>query len=133
MDIPNKWDASHFLTTLADMGLKQHITEATHKRGHTLDLLISRPEDSIIKNHQVRNILNSDHFVINADNLLTFVNLNHTLLFPTLVTIVILIMRHSQVILLSFLSCSHMMMILMSKLIIIIILLLMSLIVTVLV
>ena len=40
--------ARQFLDVLDTLELRQHVTETTHKRGHTLDPVITRKEDSIV-------------------------------------------------------------------------------------
>ena len=47
---------------LSSMGLIQHINEATHKSGHTLDLLITRLSDSIFHRAPYVNARLSDHW-----------------------------------------------------------------------
>ena len=42
VDVPNDIDAVKFLDLLESLGLKQHVTEATHIFGRTLDLVITR-------------------------------------------------------------------------------------------
>ena len=42
--------AGDLLDILESMGLEQHVTGPTHNLGHTLDLIITRQFDSIIKN-----------------------------------------------------------------------------------
>ena len=42
MDVPNDIDAVQFLDLLESLGLEQHVTEATHIFGRTLDLVITR-------------------------------------------------------------------------------------------
>ena len=66
LDNPSKPEVAHFLTSIADAGLSQHITEPTHKFGHTctLDLIISRPDDLLVIACTVLDILYSDHHVI---------------------------------------------------------------------
>ena len=49
VDTPNKWDAKRFLMSIETAGLYQHIHEPTHKDGHTLDLILTRPEDNLVK------------------------------------------------------------------------------------
>ena len=49
VDTPNKWDAKRFLMSIETAGLYQHIHEPTHKDGHTLDLVLTRPEDNLVK------------------------------------------------------------------------------------
>ena len=42
VDVPNDIDAVKFLDLLESLGLKQHVTEATHIFGRTLHLVITR-------------------------------------------------------------------------------------------
>ena len=42
VDVPNDIDAVKFLDLLESLGREQHVTEATHIFGHTLDLVITR-------------------------------------------------------------------------------------------
>ena len=44
------------------MGLKQHVTGPTHMSGHTLDLIITRENDSVVANTPVADL--SDHMSI---------------------------------------------------------------------
>ena len=55
--------ANRFKSLLMGFNLKQHISEATHKLGHTLDLVISRGTDLVL-NFSVKDYLISDHKVI---------------------------------------------------------------------
>ena len=41
IDQPDDHNASVFLDILDSADLGQHVTEATHKKGHTLDLVIT--------------------------------------------------------------------------------------------
>lgn len=41
-------DASSFRDLITSFGLKQHVTGSTHKSGHTLDLVLSRADDSLV-------------------------------------------------------------------------------------
>lgn len=43
-------DASRFLDMLESAGLEQKVVGATHKRGHTLDLVIVRQGDCFLSN-----------------------------------------------------------------------------------
>lgn len=45
--------------------LKQHVQEATHVKGHTLDIVITPNKDSYLRNMNVTNHDLSDHFLIN--------------------------------------------------------------------
>ncbi len=57
-------DASVFLETLDLHDLKQHVNKPTHKRNHTLDLLISRKDSNLVTNPSVVGGLPSDHFAV---------------------------------------------------------------------
>ncbi|XP_071482935.1 uncharacterized protein [Diadema antillarum] len=46
VDTPSKPDVACFLEIIEETGLQQHVTTATHKLGHTLDLVIPRVDDS---------------------------------------------------------------------------------------
>ncbi len=46
--------------------LEQHITEATHTRGHTLDLVITRENDDFLQHAEVGSLF-SDHFALLCD------------------------------------------------------------------
>ena len=67
VDVPEKTDSNHLLTSISSAGLLQHVTEPTHKKGHTLDLLMSRADDDIIHHHEVCNLEMSDHYIIFID------------------------------------------------------------------
>ena len=54
--------ATQFHDLVTSMGLVQHITEATHEDGHTLDLLITRSTDSVLHGMPVVDCLFSDVF-----------------------------------------------------------------------
>lgn len=75
MDNPNDHDAVKFQQSLDDRNLSQHVTEATHVRGHLLDLLITRSESNLIVNKPVvsdsfisdaNGNLSCDHYAISA-------------------------------------------------------------------
>ena len=55
---------------LAAFDLKQHVKEKMHKNNHTLDLAITRSDDSIIKELCVQDPVISDHHAIHCDLLL---------------------------------------------------------------
>ena len=63
LDIPTKPEVAKFLDSLKDAGLTQHIDEPTHG-DHILDLVISRPDDSLVLDCKVLDILYSKHHVI---------------------------------------------------------------------
>ena len=41
-------DAEHFSSLLGSYGMQQHVMEPTHKRGHTLDMVVARDVDNIL-------------------------------------------------------------------------------------
>ena len=54
---------NRFKSLLMGFSLKQHVSEATHKCGHILDLVISR-ENDLVLNSSVKDCLISDHKVV---------------------------------------------------------------------
>ncbi|KAK3754683.1 hypothetical protein QZH41_015382 [Actinostola sp. cb2023] len=56
--------ASRFLNLLEAFNLKQHISEPTHKSGHTLDLIITRSEQDVARNFTVYDPVISDHLAV---------------------------------------------------------------------
>ena len=48
IDDPRDTDAQKFLQTLSDHGLLQHVTGPTHVLGHTLDVIITRENSSVL-------------------------------------------------------------------------------------
>ena len=56
--------ASRFINLLEAFNLKQHITQPTHKSGHTLDLIITRDEDDVARNFTVFDPVISDHLAV---------------------------------------------------------------------
>lgn len=44
--------------------LKQHISEPTHKSGHTLDLIITRADEDVARNFKVYDPVISDHLAV---------------------------------------------------------------------
>ena len=48
------------------MNLVQHVKGSTHRRGHTLDLIITRREEKLIANVQVLPDVYSDHKVVSC-------------------------------------------------------------------
>ena len=50
VDDPSDKEAGHFMDLIRSSNLKQHISEPTHRSGHTLDLVITRDEENIVKN-----------------------------------------------------------------------------------
>ncbi|XP_071510967.1 uncharacterized protein [Diadema antillarum] len=65
-DTPRKPDVAYFLEIIEEAGLQQHVTTATHKLGHTLDLVISRLDESPVVDCRACDKLYSDHFIISC-------------------------------------------------------------------
>ena len=57
-------DAAKFSDLLESCDLQQHVTTATHVRGHTLDLLITRADDNLVTLTEATSVLESDHRLI---------------------------------------------------------------------
>ena len=62
LDVENDPDTNKFHTLIDSMNFKQHITEATHRSGHILDVAITRSTDNIMDNIEVSDMI-SDHNV----------------------------------------------------------------------
>ena len=52
-NLPSDLAALKFLDLLETFGLKQHVNLATHRCGHTLDLMITRSDDDLVSNFNV--------------------------------------------------------------------------------
>ncbi len=66
VDEPSEWEARRFLTCVETSGFYQHITTATHKKGHILDLVMSRLDDNVVLSCSVQNNLLSDHHMVHC-------------------------------------------------------------------
>ncbi|XP_068707911.1 uncharacterized protein [Montipora foliosa] len=64
MDLPDDTDCRNMSDLLVSMGLKQHVLQPTHERGHTLDSIITRISDNIIAGRPFTGELFSDHFPV---------------------------------------------------------------------
>ena len=53
-----------FTGLLHSFNLRQHLNDSTHKNDHTLDLVITREEQSFIKNLLLFDTALADHFII---------------------------------------------------------------------
>ena len=42
VDVPTKSDVATFMSILSSLNMSQHVVDPSHKRGHTLDLIITR-------------------------------------------------------------------------------------------
>ena len=60
----NDSDACEFLDLLASLGLKQHVIGPAHVGGHTLDLVITRQYDQVIKSTPMIDQFISDHATV---------------------------------------------------------------------
>ena len=60
----NDPNACEFLDLLVSMGLNQHVKGSTHEGGHTLDLVITREHDDVIKSAPVIDRFMSDHAAV---------------------------------------------------------------------
>ena len=67
VDVATNTSASRFLDLLDTFDLQQHITEPTHKDGHTLDLIITRKGETLTSNYVVRDPGISDHAALRCD------------------------------------------------------------------
>lgn len=64
IDVANDPVACEFLDLLTSMGLKQHVIGPTHESGHTLDLLITRAHEDVIRGVPVIDRYISDHAAV---------------------------------------------------------------------
>ena len=53
LDSPSNRDALKFVSLLQSCGMQQHVNESTHVRGHTLDVVITRDNSSIVSDINV--------------------------------------------------------------------------------
>ncbi|KAJ8034276.1 hypothetical protein HOLleu_21042 [Holothuria leucospilota] len=67
VDIPNDREASCFMDLLDSAGFQQHVHVATHRAGHTLDLVISRRSSHTLKDIAVFTGSPSDHHIVKCD------------------------------------------------------------------
>ena len=67
MDCPSKPEVRNFNALLTSLGYKQLVQGPTHRLGHTLDLIIIKDSDTLIKTCFVDQILHSDHSMIKFD------------------------------------------------------------------
>ena len=57
----NDYQVKHFAHMLGAFDLKQYVNGISHNDGHTLDLVITRSEDSIVRKIWIRDPAISDH------------------------------------------------------------------------
>ena len=66
VDDNTKLDTIKFKRILESFNLRQHFHEPTHKKGHTLDLIITRVEDELITRIEIKNSMLSDHLAVDC-------------------------------------------------------------------
>ncbi|PFX12684.1 hypothetical protein AWC38_SpisGene23314 [Stylophora pistillata] len=59
-------DTVKFNNMLESFGLVQHVDEPTHKKGYTLDLLITRAEEELVNSTEIRYPMLSDHSAVHC-------------------------------------------------------------------
>ena len=65
VDVTNDTYAQRFSATIESVGFRQHVCQPTHHKGHTLNLVLSRNSDDIIKSTLVDDgLCISDHSLI---------------------------------------------------------------------
>ena len=68
LDDLNNRHAKQFVDILDGFGLQQHVKGPTHKKGHTLDFIITRSvvelDDDLVQRVKVRDPCIADHFEI---------------------------------------------------------------------
>ena len=64
IDNENDNDAAAFLEMINSFGLHQHVSESTHRNGHTLDLALTRLSDDIISSVRSEDHGFPDHFPV---------------------------------------------------------------------
>ena len=65
-DIPTKSETVQLNRIISSFGYHQLIDVPTHRHNHTLDLLIVKDDEKLIKNWEVDPIFHSDHLIINC-------------------------------------------------------------------
>lgn len=71
VDDQNNMDAMKFLQILHSFNFTQHVNVATHKKNHTLDLIITRTGDKLVNKLRVQNPQLSDHFSVSCKLMIT--------------------------------------------------------------
>ena len=66
LDNKHDLDTKHFISCLQSFGLCQHVNTATHKHGHTLDVVITRDSSNLVSELTV-----SDHHLCNDGGKIT--------------------------------------------------------------
>lgn len=66
MDNISNLDTVKFNKILESFSLVQHVNGPTHKKGHTLDLIITRAEDELVTCVKIRDPMLSDHSAVHC-------------------------------------------------------------------
>ena len=66
MDEPDGHDACRFLQVLQSFDLTQHVSKSTHRKGHILDLIITRADKDIIRECTVEDLFISNHLAVHS-------------------------------------------------------------------
>ena len=64
LELPNETGVKEFTRLLAENNLVQHVTKHTHRAGHTLDLVITRSDSSLVFATDVFNSSISYHYSV---------------------------------------------------------------------
>ena len=64
LDQPQNPNTSKFLDLLRMHSLRQLLDQSMHKKGHTVDLVIERPDDGIHQSNEVCDTLESNHMCV---------------------------------------------------------------------
>ncbi|PIK39063.1 hypothetical protein BSL78_24090 [Apostichopus japonicus] len=62
IDKPADKEGAEFISLVESLGMTQHVTGATHRGGHTLDLVLTRNMDNIVPRVAVEDKCLSDHY-----------------------------------------------------------------------
>ena len=63
-DEKNATETRDFETLLSSFNLQQSVEESTHRHGHILDWVISRPQDNLVKSCSVDSMISDHHAVV---------------------------------------------------------------------
>ena len=67
LDNENDQSVARFQDLLGAFNLIQHVRDSTHKNGHTLDLVITRPVEESVRNVRVSDPAISDHCAVYSE------------------------------------------------------------------
>ncbi|XP_072046962.1 uncharacterized protein [Amphiura filiformis] len=65
--MPNESDTKSMLAILESLSFEQLVDEPTHVKGHTLDLVMVKENDHVVKPYDIHPVYVSDHFLILCD------------------------------------------------------------------